>query len=349
MHTSSKHAITLPYAFLVLPMKMTQKIRILITALCLALYFPGCSFTSLPAESEQPAIFDTAAESTAFTTMATAEPFAEVMDTQPPTTEPVQTETPLPQIITQPEPDDDDFVLVTNYIPDIVIDLRYATDCNFTNQQIYGFTDVWLRYGTVKKLMSVQQELKPYGYGLKIWDGFRPLSAQFQLWEICPDPTYVSDPTKGSNSHSRGNTVDITLVDADGTELIMPTGFDDFSALADRDYSDCSREAADNSLFLESLMIQHGFKPYSGEWWHFTDSQTYPVDEAFAPVSPSLYYADCKEYISLRREASTAAEVITKIPAGGQFLVVARSGGFALVEYQDLVGYVLADYTQAQG
>ena len=271
------------------------------------------------------------------------------MDTQPPTTEPIQTETSLPQIIAQPEPDDDDFVLVTDYIPDIVIDLRYATDCNFTNQQIYGFTDVWLRYGTVKKLMSVQQELEQYGYGLKIWDGFRPLSAQFQLWEICPDPTYVSDPTKGSNSHSRGNTVDITLVYADGNELVMPTGFDDFSALADRDYSDCSQEAADNALFLESLMIQYGFKPYFGEWWHFTDSQAYPVDEAFEPVFPSIYYADCREYISLRKEASTSAEVITKIPAGGQFLVVARSGDFALVEYLDLVGYVLADYTQAQG
>ena len=96
-------------------------------------------------------------------------------------------------------------------------------------------------------------------------------------------------------------------------------------------------------------MIQHEFKPYFGEWWHFTDSQIYPVDEAFEPVSPSLYYADCREYISLRRKASTSAEVITKIPAGGEFLVVARSGDFALVEYQDLVGYVLADYTQAQG
>ena len=334
---------------MVLPMKMTCKIHILIAALCLSIYFPGCSFTSLPTGSEQPPSSDTMTESTTVAVISTTEPFVEFMDTQPPITEPIQAETSLPQIIPQPEPDDDDFVLVTDYIPDIVIDLQYATNCNFTNQQIYGFTDVWLRYGTTKKLMQVQDELKQYGYGLKIWDGFRPLSAQFQLWEICPDPTYVSDPAKGSNSHSRGNTVDITLVYADGSELVMPTGFDDFSSLADRDYSDCSQEAADNALFLESLMIQYEFKPYFGEWWHFTDSQIYPVDEAFEPVSPSLYYADCREYISLRRKASTSAEVISKIPAGGQFLVVARSGDFALVEYLDLVGYVLADYTQAQG
>ena len=168
-------------------------------------------------------------------------------------------------------------------ISDVVVDLRYATDNNFTNQKIYDFTDVWLRYGTVKKLMSVQAELKQSGYYLKIWDGFRPTAAQFKLWEVCPDSTYVANPNNGFSSHSRGNTVDITLVTEDGTELVMPTGFDDFSKLADRDYSDCSTEAATNALFLENLMIKYGFKPYSGEWWHFSDTKSYPVEKSFDP------------------------------------------------------------------
>ena len=102
-------------------------------------------------------------------------------------------------------------------------------------------------------MILVQEELKQSGLYLKIWDGFRPPSAQFKLWDVCPDPTYVSNPNNGFSSHSRGNTVDITLVDADGTELVMPTGFDDFSKLADRDYSDCNEEAANNAMLLEKI------------------------------------------------------------------------------------------------
>ena len=183
--------------------------------------------------------------STESTSETTTQTVTEPTETQPETTAPTTVETLPPQTVTQPEPDDDDFVKVVGYIPDIVIDLRYATENNFTGQQIYAFSDVWLRYGTVKKLMLVQEELKQNGYGLKLWDGFRPPSAQFKLWEICPDPAYVSNPNNGFSSHSRGNTVDITLVDSHGKEQVMPTGFDDFSRLADRDYSDCGEEAAD--------------------------------------------------------------------------------------------------------
>ena len=135
--------------------------------------------------------------------------------------------------------------------------------------------------------MLVQEELKQSGLYLKIWDGFRPVSAQFRLWEVCPDPVYVADPNEGFSSHSRGNTVDITLVTEDGTEVVMPTGFDDFSALADRDYSDCGIEAAANALFLEECMTEHGFSPYFGEWWHFSDTQSYPVEQDFEPASVS--------------------------------------------------------------
>lgn len=210
----------------------------------------------------------------------------------PDVTEPVEPEltTPIEEepIPTEPkpEPKDEDFVLVKEYIPDIVVDLRYATDNNFTGQVIYDFTDAYLRYGTVKKLMLVQDELRQQGLYIKIWDGFRPPYAQFRLWEVCPNPTYVANPTNGFSSHSRGNTVDITLVDENGVELEMPTEFDDFSKKADRNYNDCSKEAAKNAKLLEDIMKKHGFKPYSSEWWHFSDKQSYDVGKDFKPNNP---------------------------------------------------------------
>lgn len=333
---------------------MIKRVLIAATSILLSFCIAGCSFIRLLQDETKPdndptISSSTPLESTEGTTTLPTGTSTDPTDTQTSTTEPTQGENTLPQPIKQPEPGDEDFVNVIRYIPDIIIDLRYSSENNFTSQQIYDFSDVWLRYGTVKKLMQVQEELKQNGYGLKMWDGFRPPSAQFKLWDICPDPTYVSNPNNGFSSHSRGNTVDITLVYTDGTELTMPTGFDDFSKLADRDYSDCSKEAADNAMFLEQLMIKHGFKPYSGEWWHFTDMQSYPVDEAFEPTEAALYYADCKEYISLRTKPSTGAEVIMKILAGEQVTVVAKTGDFALVEYQGLFGYVLLNYIKVCG
>lgn len=182
-----------------------------------------------------------------------------------------------------PQPEDGEFVRVLDYIPTARQELRYATEDNFTGQVIYDFQDAYLRYGTVKKLMAVSGDLAYLGLYLKIWDGFRPVSAQFRLWEACPDPTYVANPNTGFSSHSRGNTVDVTLVDETGRELPMPTGFDDFSAKADRDYSDCTETEAGNAQILEILMEKHGFTGYAGEWWHFSDTTSYPVEEIFEP------------------------------------------------------------------
>lgn len=179
----------------------------------------------------------------------------------------------------RPEPADEDLVEVLDYIPTILAELKYATEDNFTGQVIYGFTAPRLRYGTVKKLAQVQAALLEQGYSLKIWDAYRPVSAQFTLWEVCPDPVYVANPHKGCSSHSRGNTVDVTLVLSDGTEIEMPTGFDDFSPLADRDYSDVPENARSNVLLLERAMEAGGFEGYAGEWWHFTDQDAYPVAE----------------------------------------------------------------------
>ena len=190
-------------------------------------------------------------------------------------------ETTVPVIMAIPA--DKDFVKVTDYIPGVYQELMYATQENFTGQVIYDFQDAYLRYGTVKKLAGVCRDLAEMGLYIKIWDGFRPVSAQFALWEVCPDPTYVADPNVGFSSHSRGNTLDVTLVDENGVELEMPTGFDDFSAKADRDYSDCTAAAANNAEILEILMEKHGFTGYAGEWWHYSDTMSYPVEREFEP------------------------------------------------------------------
>lgn len=181
------------------------------------------------------------------------------------------------------EPEDNDFVRILDHIPTARQELPYATENNFTGQVIYDFQDAYLRYGTVKKLKAVGDDLEEMGIYLKIWDGFRPVRAQFQLWEICPDAAYVANPNVGFSSHSRGNTVDLTIVDAEGKEFPMPTGFDDFSPKADRDYSDCTEEERNNAMILELIMEKHGFKGYAGEWWHYSDTDSYPVEEGFAP------------------------------------------------------------------
>ena len=147
---------------------------------------------------------------------------------------PTPTPTPTPTPEPTPEPEDADLVVVQDVIPTIYVELHYATTDNFTGQVIYDFTDARLRYGTVKKLARVQQALLEQGYSLKIWDAYRPVHAQFRLWEVCPNSAYVANPNTGYSSHSRGNTVDLTLVRRTGrrsrcrailmNSLRLPTG-----------------------------------------------------------------------------------------------------------------------------
>lgn len=198
--------------------------------------------------------------------------FEEVVATPTPEVTPTYVE---PEI--KEEPKDEELVKILDYIPDIVIDLKYATEENFTGVVIYESDEALLRYGTMKKLEKAQEELKKLGYKLCIWDAFRPKEAQFKLWEICPNPIYVANPNKGFSKHSRGNTVDITIVSLSGEKVEMPSGFDDFTKKADRDYSDVSKEAGENAKLLEKVMEEAGFKGYAGEWWHYSDEKEYSV------------------------------------------------------------------------
>lgn len=246
--------------------------RIGILLLCLLLL--GCGRQKRP-EPTEVTVLETAAATEMPTELPTEEPTE--ASTQPMVTAPTE-----PALL--PEPEDDELVRVMDYLPSVREELAYAGSENFTGQQIYDFYNAYLRYGTVKKLAAACAELEELGFGILIWDGFRPVSAQQALWDICPNEKYVSHPVTGTRAHCRGNAVDLTLVDLEtGEKLEMPTGFDDFSALADRNYSDCPEEAAENARLLENIMKKHGFKPYSAEWWHFTDTQSYPVAEDFQP------------------------------------------------------------------
>ena len=258
--------------------------------------------------------------------------------TAPKPTEPKPVDPPAP-----PEPKDTEFVRVVDYISSVKQDLAYATTKNFTERRIYDFTDAYLRYGTVKKLIPVCDELKKQGFGLLIWDGFRPVTAQKMLWDICPDPNYVSHPTTGKRGHSRGNTLDVTLYSlSTGEPLAMPSDFDVFTAAADRNYDDCSTEAAANARLLEQTMARHGFTPYQAEWWHFSDTKDYPVEEAFYPAAHALWTVNVNEYLNLR--STPGGRILAKIPKGGIVELHSWDGQYAIVRYNGQLGYVMSNY-----
>jgi D-alanyl-D-alanine dipeptidase len=152
--------------------------------------------------------------------------------------------------------------------PRILREIRYATTDNFTKRKLYDSAACWLNGVAAARLDAVQQEIEKQGLGLKVWDCYRPLSVQRVFWALLPDERYVANPVKGSR-HNRGAAVDLTLVDAYGRELPMPTPHDDFSERAHRDFMDLPAEVIGNRARLEKAMVRHGFVPFPTEWWHF--------------------------------------------------------------------------------
>jgi D-alanyl-D-alanine dipeptidase len=169
-------------------------------------------------------------------------------------------------------------------VPGVVLDLRYATTNNFTGHVLYPEARAWLRRGTAQRLAAVQRDLKAMGLGLKVFDAYRPLAVQRQLWERVPDERYVANPATGSR-HNRGAAVDVTLVRSDGTELLMPTPFDDFSERAHRSFRDLPADALANRDLLERVMTRHGFVGLPTEWWHFDDVDYRQYDVLDVPLS----------------------------------------------------------------
>ena len=152
--------------------------------------------------------------------------------------------------------------------PAIRLDLRYATTNNFMRRRLYKQPRCLLRAIVAEQLAAVQKDLETDGLGLKMYDCYRPLSVQKQMWKLFPDDRYVADPATGSR-HNRGSAVDVTLVDRTGKELTMPTGFDDFTEQAATNYNGASAQAKQNRQRLKDAMTKHGFTPLQTEWWHF--------------------------------------------------------------------------------
>ncbi len=163
---------------------------------------------------------------------------------------------------------DDELVEVRFLVPQIQVELKYATADNFTGEVVYNFQECFLRKEVLLRLQNVQAELEIIGLGLKIWDGFRPIAAQWKFWELVPDERYVSDPSKGGR-HTRGTAVDLTLVTQEGRELPMPSAFDDFSEKAHRNFRGATPEETANRELLQTVMEKHGFIGLPTEWWHF--------------------------------------------------------------------------------
>ncbi len=165
-------------------------------------------------------------------------------------------------------PEDTLLVDVQEINPRIRVEIRYATTNNFTGRKLYSVGKCFLRKFVAVKLDSVQRELENYGLGIKVWDCYRPLSVQKILWSLVPDERYVANPAKGSR-HNRGCAVDLTLVDSLGNELPMPTGYDDFTEKAHRNYFNLPDTLIKNRMTLENVMRKYGFIPLQTEWWHF--------------------------------------------------------------------------------
>jgi D-alanyl-D-alanine dipeptidase len=187
----------------------------------------------------------------------------------------------------------DGFVFLQNVIPDIRVELRYYTEDNFVGERIDGYLQprCILTARAAEALKQVQEELKPFGLGLKIYDGYRPQRAvdHFVRWarnveDIRMKKRYYPDVDKRSlfpegyiaakSSHSRGGTVDLTIIQlqpgAPGEELDMGTGFDFFGPESWPDHPGTSSSGRAHRMLLQTLMTKHGFKPYPQEWWHFT-------------------------------------------------------------------------------
>ncbi len=154
--------------------------------------------------------------------------------------------------------------------PNIRLDIRYAGTNNFTGQQIYGCGRCFLREAAAEALIEAARHLADKGYGLILFDCYRPRPAQWRLWEIVPDPRYVADPRKGS-MHNRGLAVDLTLFDlSTGQPLDMGTPYDFFGPEAHADYSALPQHVLTNRKTLRDAMHAAGFEGIATEWWHFS-------------------------------------------------------------------------------
>ena len=202
--------------------------------------------------------------------------------------------------------DSSGFVVLAEYIPQIVQEIRYYSTYNFIGDRIDGYEEpcALLTIEAARALQAVSNEMIVQGYRLKVFDAYRPARAvkHFVLWgiedtDIRMKPYFYPDLEKQDlfeegyiakkSSHSRGSTVDLTLLDMQtGKELDMGGPFDFFSELSHPDYQGITEEQYENRISLQRVMLRNGFQPIDCEWWHFTLAQEpYPDTYFDFPVS----------------------------------------------------------------
>ena len=200
------------------------------------------------------------------------------------------------------------FVLLSDFVPHIVQEIRYYSTYNFIGERINGYEEpcAILTREAARALREASNELFVMGYRLKIFDAYRPACAvrQFVLWgiedqDIRMKPYFYPDLEKQElfkkgyiakmSSHSRGSAVDLTLLDMKtGTEHDMGSPFDLFSPISHPDCRDITDEQYENRMLLRDVMLRCGFAPLEVEWWHFVlRDEPYPDTYFEFPVSSS--------------------------------------------------------------
>lgn len=162
-----------------------------------------------------------------------------------------------------------ELVEIKKAIPNITQDIRYATKNNFMKQVMYKQARAFARKPVVESLKKIQKELNKKGYGLKIFDGYRPYATTVAFYKKASDKNFVANPAKGSK-HNRGCAVDLTIINLNTRkELAMATPYDSFSAAAAANYEPVTKEVKKNRDFLIATMKKYGLNVLENEWWHY--------------------------------------------------------------------------------
>ena len=202
--------------------------------------------------------------------------------------------------------DSSSFVVLADYVPGIIQEIRYHSTYNFIGDRIDGYEEpcALLTIEAARALKNVSNEVNVKGYRLKIFDAYRPVRAvkHFVLWgiedmDLRMKPYFYPDLDKEDlfmkgyiakqSSHSRGSTVDLTLLDMKtGKELDMGSPFDLFSPVSHPDYQGITKDQYANRMLLQQVMVRNGFEPMECEWWHFTlKNEPFPETYFDFPIS----------------------------------------------------------------
>lgn len=161
---------------------------------------------------------------------------------------------------------------------DVDLDLLYATPDNLSGVPIYRAPVCLLHPDAARRLDAAIALARGIGCRLRVYDAFRPVEAQWRLWQAFPNPDYIADPRVGSN-HTRGVAIDLTLADESGLPLDMGTVFDAMTERSHHGRTDLTTQQQRNRALLLGVMSGAGWDHYATEWWHYQlpDPERYPL------------------------------------------------------------------------